>query len=238
MRFYDLEIHTNFEEGENSVAEIARFAEHLGYSGIAICDNFESLDKLRDLKEEISKIETTIDVYLGVKISAENPEELRKIIERVREEVMIVIVSGGNYSVNRAACENPKVDILMHPELGRVDNGLDEVCLKEAAKNNVAIGINFREILNRYRRPRSFLLDRISQNIRLCKELKTPIIVCSGAKSIWDMRDPRKLVSITNVFGLELERAFVCISSVPQAIVENNQKKLSGEKITEGVELG
>jgi len=188
--------------------------------------------------EEISKIESAIEIYPGVKIYAETPEELRKIIERVREEVMIVMVAGGNYNVNRAACENPKVDILVHPELGRVDNGLDEVCLKEAAKNNVAIGVNFREILNRYRRPRSFLLDRISQNIRLSKELKVPVVICSGAKSIWDMRDPRKLVSIGNIFGLELERAFSCVSSIPQSIVENNQKRLKGEKITEGVELG
>jgi len=136
MRFYDLEIHSNLGEGENSIAEIARFAEHLGYSGICVCDKYESLDKLRQLKEEISKLETTVDIYLGVKIEPETPEEMKKIIEKVREEVVIIIVSGGKYSVNRAACENSKVDILMHPELGRVDNGLDEVCLKEATKNN------------------------------------------------------------------------------------------------------
>jgi len=238
MRFYDLEIHSNADEGENTVAEIAKFAETMGYSGIAICDKFESMEKLRKLKEEISKMVTTVDVYLGVKIYAETPEEMRKAIERVREEVAIIIVSGGNYSVNRAACENSKVDILIHPELGRVDNGLDEVCLNEAKRNGVAIGINFREILKRYRRPRSFLLDRIAQNISLCKEINVPIVVCSGAKGIWDMRDPRKLVSITNIFGMELEKSFACVSSIPQGIVDNNLKKLRGEKITEGVELG
>lgn len=238
MRFYDLEIHSNFDDGENSIAEIVRFAEHMGYSGIAICDKFESIEKLRKLKEEISKVESTIDIYLGTKIFVETPEEMRKAVERVREEAVIVIVAGGNYSINRAACENSKVDILMHPELGRIDNGLDEVCLKEAVKNNVAIGINFREILNRYRKQRSFLLDRMAQNIGLCKELSVPVVVCSGAKSIWDMRDPRKLVSITNIFGMELEKSFACVSSVPQNIVDNNIKKLRGEKITEGVELG
>ncbi len=238
MRFYDLEIQSSLSEGENSIAEIAKFAEHLGYSGIAICDKYESLEKLKQMKDEISKIESTIEIYPGVKIYAETPEELRKIIEKIREEVVIVAVAGGKYSINRAACENPKVDILAHPELGRVDNGLDEVCLKEAAKNGVAIQVNFKQLLQKYRRPRSFILDKISTNIRLCKELKTPLIICSGAQSIWDMRDPRKLVSLANIFSMELEKAFACVSSIPQQIIENNKKKLSGEKITEGVELG
>ncbi|MBU3904911.1 MAG: hypothetical protein KJ906_02040 [Nanoarchaeota archaeon] len=238
MRFYDLEIQSSLGEGANSVAEIARFAEHLGYSGIAICNKYESLEQIRKLKEEISKIETTVEIYVGVKIKTESVEELRKIIEQVREEVMVVVVAGGNYSINRAACENPKVDILAHPEFGRIDSGLDEVCLNLAKKNNVAIQINFTEIAEKYRRGRSSLLGRMDRNIRLTRELSVPTIVCSGAKSIWDMRDPREMISIVNIFGLEIEKSFSCLSMVPQNIIEDNKKRLSGEKITEGVELG
>ncbi len=238
MRFYDLEVHSNLSEGENTIAEIAKFAGQLGYSGIAICDKYESVEKLKELKEQISKIETTVEIYAGVKIYAETAEELYKIIEKVREHVAIVIVAGGRYDINRAACESPKVDILAHPELGRIDSGLDEVCLHSAVKNNVAIQVNFKEVLDTYRRSRAFALDRIAKNIHLCNELNVPIIVSSGAYSIWDMRDPRKLVSIANILGLEFEKAFTCVSSIPQNIIENNKKKLSGTKITEGVEIG
>ncbi|MBU3897211.1 MAG: hypothetical protein KJ697_04790 [Nanoarchaeota archaeon] len=238
MRFYDLEIHSNLSDGENTIAEIAKFAEHLGYSGIAICDKFESLEKLRHLKEQISKIETAVEIYTGVKIYVEDPAELRKIIDKIREEVEIIIVAGGKYAINRAACENPKVDILAHPEADRFDNGLDEVCLNEARKNNVAIQINFSEILYKYRRSRSVTIGNMIKNARICKELKVPIIVCSGARSIWDMRDPRKLVATANVIGLELENSFTCVSLVPQQLIENNKKKLTGTKITEGVEIG
>jgi len=238
MRFYDLEVHSKFSDGENSIAEIAKFAEHLGYSGIAICDRFESLEKLRHLKEQISKIVSTIEIYLGVKIYAETPEEMRKIVDKIREEVEVIIVAGGKYAINRAACENPKVDILAHPELDRYDNGLDEVCLHEAARNNVAIQVNFSEVLYRYRRLRSGTLESMMKNVMLCKELKVPLIVCSGARTIWDMRDPRMLVSISNVLGLELENSFSCVSSVPQQIIENNKKKLEGKIVTKGVEIG
>ncbi|MDD5417194.1 MAG: RNase P subunit p30 family protein [Candidatus Aenigmarchaeota archaeon] len=238
MRFYDLEIHSNLAGGENTVAEIAKFAEHLGYAGIAICDNYESLEKIRHLKEQITKIESTVEIYLGVKIYAETPEELKKIIDKIREEVEIIVVAGGKYDINRAACENPKVDILAHPELDRYDNGLDEICLNEAKRNNVAIQLNLSELLYKYRRQRATAMGNMMKNVRLCRDLKVPVIACSGANGIWDMRDPRKLVAMANVLGTELESAFSCASSIPQSIVENNKKKLKGEKVTEGVEIG
>ena len=146
-------------------------------------------------------------------------------------------MSGGNYEINRAVCEDPRVDILAHPELRRIDSGLDQVCLEAATRNNVAIQINFREILYSFRRPRSYILNHVTKNIMLTNHFRTPVIICSGAQSTWDMRAPRELVSIANVLGLDLGKAFLGVTSVPQQIVENNKKVLEGRKVTEGVEI-
>ena len=208
----------------------------MGYAGIAICDNYQGLEKLNELKNEIDKIKD-FEVYLGVKIQAKNVNELKEILSKVREKVMIVAVSGGDYLINRAACEDPRVDILSHPENGRFDNGLDEPCLKLATDNNVAIEINFREILNSFRRPRSYTLNHISQNIMLCNNFKNPMIINSGAESIWDMRTPRDLISIANVLGMDIGKAFLSMSSVPLEIINENKRTLEGKKITEGVEV-
>jgi ribonuclease P/MRP protein subunit RPP1 len=233
MKFYDL----HAETVENNIQQMAEFAEKLGYSGIAICNTFENIEKLKQLKEEISKVKSNIEIYLGVKIKAKDPQEMNEIVSKVREHVLIVIVAGGDYSINRAACENPRVDILAHPELKRIDNGLDEACLNSAAQNNVAIQVNLREIAITFRRPRSYILNNVATNIRISEKLRAPLIICSGAQSVWDMRDPRELVAIANVLGLELGKAFNCVTNVPQSIIENNKKILEGRKITEGVEL-
>jgi ribonuclease P/MRP protein subunit RPP1 len=237
MKFYDLQIQSNLSSGENSVEEIVRFAEKLGYSGIAICDTFENKEKLDELKEAIKKIETDIEVYPGVYIQTTDVSELRDIISKVRDSVLVVVVAGGNYNINRAACEDPRVDILAHPEMGRIDNGLDQVCLEAATHNNVAIQVNFREVLYSFRKPRSYVLNHIAKNIRLTDHYRTPVIVCSGAQSIWDMRAARELISIANVLGLDLGKAFIGATTVPQEIIVKNKKTLEGKRITEGVEV-
>jgi ribonuclease P/MRP protein subunit RPP1 len=237
MKFYDLHLQSNLSGGENSIEEIVRFAEKLGYSGIAICDSYQDKEKIDELKKAIKEVETEIEVYPGVNIKAKNVNELKEIINKVREKVLVVVVSGGNYNINRAACEDSRVDILAHPELGRIDSGLDQVCLEAATQNNVAIQINFKEILYSFRKPRSYILNHITKNIRLTDHFRTPVIICSDAQSTWDMRAPRELVSIANVLGLDLGKAFLGVTSIPQQIVEDNKKILEGTKITEGVEI-
>ncbi len=237
MKFYDLHIESNLSSGENNIQEIVEFAQKLGYSGIAICDTFESKDKLDELKEAIGKLQTNTEVYAGAYIQAKDVSELKEMITKAREKVMVIAVAGGNYNINRAACEDPRVDILAHPESGRIDSGLDQVCLEFATRNNVAIQINFREILYSFRKPRSYVLNHIAKNINLTSHYRTPVIISSGAKSTWDMRAPRELVSMANVLGLDLGKAFHGVTSVPQEIVQNNKKTLEGTKITEGVEV-
>jgi len=237
MKFYDLHIKTNLSDGENSLEEMVRFAEDLGYSGVAICDNYESKEKLAELAKIIKELKTEIEVYPGVLIQAETVNQLKDMISKVREKAVVVVVAGGNYEINRAACDDPRVDILAHPESGRIDSGLDEACLEAAAKNNVAIQINFREILYSFRKQRSYSLNHIEKNIRLAEHFRVPLIVCSGAQSKWDMRAPRELVSVANVLGLEISKAFLGVTTIPQQIIEDNMKSLEGKKITEGVEI-
>ncbi len=236
MKFYDLHVQSNLSGGESSIEDLASFAEKLGFSGIAICENFQNIEKLEEFKQKLKDLQTGIEVYDGLVIQAKDVNELKNTIDRVREEVLIVIVSGGDYLINRAACENPKVDILAHPELGRADSGLDEYCINKARENNVAIQVNFREILYSYRKPRSYILNHIQKNVKLGDSLRAPLVICSGAQSTWDMRGPRELVSIANILGLDVGKAFNAITTLPQQMIENNKKTLEGKIITEGVE--
>ena len=236
MKFFDLHVKTKLSNGEHSIEEMIEFAEKLGYHGIAISDTFESLEKLKEAKRAIKDL-SSIEVYPGVHLEANDVNHMNQLINKVRDEVLIVIVHGGDYNINRAACENPKVDILAHPELGRLDSGLDEVCLNAAKENNVAIEVNFNEILFSYRKPRAFILNHIAKNIRLCETYKVPIILTTGAKSKWELRDPREVISVANVLGLELGKAFLSMTTIPQAIIENNKKVLEGKAPTDGVEV-
>ena len=208
MPFYDLHIHTSFSIGENSVEEIAEMAKRLGFAGIGIARYYSgsSLD-------ELPKVDG-IDIINSV----------------------ILMVHGVDYDINRAACENPMIDVLCHPELGRRDSGLDHICVKSAADNNVAIEINFREVLESYKRHRVYVLSSIKKNAKLCTKYDTPIITNSGAVNKWSMRSGRELASVTNLIGIELGAAIASVSETPERIVRINREKIAGRR-WEGVEI-
>ena len=235
MKFYDLHI----SAGSNTAEEFAKMAEKLGWDGFALCDRFESVEKFKTFKAAVMDAQknTKVEIFPAVEIQIGDPNDLKRALEKVREFATIVIVLGGNYKINRAACEDARVDILAHPDFGRLDSGLDEACLQKAFENNVAIEINFREILNNFRRQRSQILQNAQINARLAREMKNKTILCSGAANIWEMRDPRQLIALAENLGLELNRGFASITEIPSAIIEKNRAIFSGKRIGEGVEL-
>ena len=94
----------------------------------------------------------------------------------------IIIIEGGSDKVNRAALSTRNVDILLDPHLGQRhdkmhqrDSGLNQVLLKLAKQNNVAIGFSFKSVLNSKNCAKD--LGRIIQNIQLCRKYKVKIVI-------------------------------------------------------------
>lgn len=227
--FYDLHVHTLMSIGENSVEECAEIAKKLGINGIGICRYFTG--KL----DEIPKIQG-IELINCVMIKPSNTEELLEMARKVRDKTEILMVHGGDYDVNRAACENSMIDILCHPELGRRDSGLDHICAKAAADNNVAIEVNFREVLESHKRQRIYVLSAMRRNISLCKKYDAKIVTSSGAVSKWSMRSGRELAALTHVLGLDLGTSIDTVSMIPEEMIRTNREKLAGTR-WEGVSI-
>jgi ribonuclease P/MRP protein subunit RPP1 len=236
MQAYDLHLHSAFSGGISSLEELASTAKVLGYKGICFVAYPLSKREEEILKAEIERIkkEFAIEIYLG--FEARNVRELKFLAKR-RKEFDVLLARGGNLQLNRVACETPEVDILTHPEFGRSDSGLNHVLAKLAAKNNVAIEINFREILVSSKATRSRILSHISRNVMLAKKFKAPIILCSGAISHFEMRDAYSLISMATQLGLELKEAKDAITKVPSKIIEEIKKRRDERWIMPGVEV-
>ncbi len=234
MGYFDLHTHPeNFEK-------FLKYSEFFGWEGFAHIFIVKSLKDFEIVEEKIKKWKEekgNLSVFYGVEIFVEEPKDLRKIINEIREKTLLIIVHGGDYRINLEAVSNPKVDILAHPELDRNDNGLDENCFKLAKENNVLIEVNFYQILKNKGYHRAKIIQNISENIRLAQEIGTDIIITSGARSHWDIRDPRALASVANVLGLDLGKAIDSVSDIPEKLIETNLKKLKGLKPDKGVEV-
>ncbi len=229
-----MHVHSAFSGGESTLEEIASRAKLLGFNGICFSEYFKNKNEIQVLKEKISSVSKKIGIKIFLGFEARNSNELRKLVN-LRREYDVLLVRGYDLELNRMAVETPEVDILTHPELNRKDSGFNHIMAKEAVKNNVAIEVNFRNILLSNKATRSLIMQNIVKNIKLCKKFKAPIIINSGAISHWQLRDPKILMSMGNLLGLELNEAKAAISDIPDKIIKQINERKSSKWIMPGV---
>ncbi len=236
MKFFDLHIHSAFSEGESSLEQLAITAKELGYIGICFSEYFKSDNQIKKVYEEIQKVKEKVGMEIFLGFEARDTKDVYKLIER-RRKFDVLLVHGGDVKLNRIACETPQIDILTHPEFNRNDSGLNHILVKEAAKNGVAIEINFREILIASKRSRSKVLQNIVRNVMLAKKYRTPVILCSGAVSHYELRNPQILTSFATQLGLGLPEAANSLSKIPENILKKSKERKSEKWVMPGVKV-
>jgi len=236
MNFYDFHIHSEFSEGESSVEDIAKRAKLLGFKGICIVEYFKNLNRMKNLRKTILEISKKIGIDIFIGFEAKTLVDLKKLVG-MRKEYDVLLVSGHDLNLNRKAVQTKEVDVLTHPEFNRKDSGLNHVMARLAAKNHVAIEINFREILQSSKNTRSHILHNMTENVRLCKKFKAPVMISSGASSHWQLKDPKILISMGCLLGLELNEAKGALSDIPEGIIKMIKEREGKDWIRPGVKI-
>lgn len=205
--------------------ELINEAERLGYAGIALTSYFE--DYNNDFFNEFEEIEQSTNLILKkcIEISCKNPEELKKKVQKSRKKVDIVMVRGGDLKVNRAACEDRRVDVLSQPYRSRRDTGLNHVLARKAAENNVAIEINLKFFLKTNLRYRYQVISQYRHIMDLQRKFEFPIIITSNSNSKYDLRTPQDIIALSKCFGMTIEESYGAISTTPENIIEINDNR-------------
>ena len=137
-------------------------------------------------------------------IKESNFEKARKLIHENRDK--IIIFSSDDDELNRKILEKEKINILLINLAGRKDfqkqrdSGFNQVLAKLAKKNNVAIGINYDEIIDSDFKEKQKIFARIQQNVALCNKnkLKMKFII----QNLKNQRDVYDLNSLGAVLGM------------------------------------
>lgn len=202
-------------------------ARRLGYEGIIICNHtgFEKFfrpDAVRDVKG--------IMVAFGTEVVANNPRALRSRVASARAHFPFVAVHGGSEEMNKAACEDPEVDVLFHPEEGR--KVLSIAAARAAQTNQVAIGFDLRPLIRLRGSSRYRWLEVVQRNLNLARKFELSMTITTGSRSRLDLRAPRELRALAELAGFESHETEEALR-YPARVLELNSRRWAGP----GVEI-
>lgn len=218
MNFYECNLHA-LPDGSDSASRLALAAKRLGYSGIIITNHTNSG---RLFGFDAAKLVGGIEVVFGVEIVAKDQRNLHSRAASLRDRSDFVAVHGGDDKINRAACEDPNVDLLVHPHDGR--SGIGVAAAKAARENQVAINLDLGPMIRLRGGSRVRWMEVVRRDLNLIEKFDLNLMISTGARSHLDLRSPRDLVALAALLGLERDRAFEALS-LPKTIIDLNRKR-------------
>lgn len=248
MKFYDLNLRgQNYDDDLALVKEANKFGWdylNLNYSH----DNFEkAIEYKDDLIEELSSVDFNqtyrnkktnfkhAELSMGINILNANSNEIRKIINKYRNKSNYISCLGGDLKVNRSVCENRRIDVLSRPYYKRKDSGMNHVLAKEAQRNNVAIELCFRDILNNRLKYRARVISSFKEIMMFHRKFKFPLILTTDSKSIYHVRSTRDIAAFFKSVGFSDEEIYNGFYYYPKKIVDFNKERQ--DMIVNGVKL-
>ena len=248
MKFYDLNLRG--QDYDNDLALIKE-ANKFGWDYLNLNyshDNFEkALEYKDDLTEELLAVDFNqtyrnkktnfehAEISMGINILNANSNEIRKIINKYRNKSNYISCLGGDLKVNRSVCENRRIDVLSRPYYKRKDSGMNHVLAKEAQRNNVAIELCFRDILNNRLKYRARVISSFKEIMMFHRKFKFPLILTTDSKSIYHVRSTRDIAAFFRSIGFSDEEIYNGFYYYPKKIVDYNNER--HEMIVKGVKL-
>lgn len=239
MKYYDLNLKGNSYIHDK---ELILEAHRLGWDYFNLLFSPEKYEEASEYKDDLiadlrdiltENPRNKIGLEFGVEIKPRNQNDLHKISRKFRDKTKLISVLGCDLGINRAVCENRRIDVLSRPYFKQRSCGINHVLAKEAFENNVAIELCFNDILSSYLSYRAKIMAHFREIIKLHQKFKFPLIITTGSSSIWDIRSPRDISAVFKSLGLSYEELDNCFFDYPKSIVEFNEKR--GDMIVLGV---
>lgn len=213
----DLHMHTLFSDGELLPSELARRAEVLGHSTIAITDHvdYSNINTITEITEAIEDINANwdINVILGAEITHAPTKSIPALAKKARElGAKIVVVHGETLSepvisgTNLAAVSCKDVDILAHPGL------ITKEEVEIAKENDVALEISARK-------GHSLGNGHVAS---LAKEVGCDLVINTDTHSPDDLITFERSIEIALGAGLSKEEALKAAIDNPQKILKRH----------------
>ena len=170
-------------------------------------------------------------------------KNIRKEVQQAHRKFGLVVALGNASTGRNREILESSPDILLSPHFAAGKDfmkarnaGLDSASCKIAAKNKIAVGIDFNEILHAGEREREVLIGRIMQNIKLCRKYKVKMLLASFASSVLEMRSAFDLQALAQAIGMTPKEAQDSLQEAGKLLKKNEEKKSQGY-VSEGIRV-
>ena len=220
-----------YPDGESTAARFALTAAEYDFSGIVVrnapaaFDDGPSRNAIAD--------EYAIDVVDAVEIGDETASAASAWVKERRGEHTLVVVRGSK-SLNRFACEEPRVDVLARP---MANGDVNHVLARAAERNGVRFEFDFGRVLRASGGRRVQALADLRKLREIVFYYDAPYVVSASPESHLELRAPRELLALGEVIGFDREGVAAGLAEWHH-LTARNRERLSESFIGPGVRRG
>lgn len=212
-------MHTLQSDGELLPIELARRAAVMKHEAIAVTDHADPSNIERLIKETRKDVplarEWGLDMLVGVELTHIPASKMDAVVRQARKAgAEIIVVHGETISepvekgTNRAAVNNPEVNILAHPGFITMEDA------QAAADNGVVLEITSR--------PSHALTN--GHVVRMARKVDAKMVVNTDTHAPSDLISEERAIHVAMGAGLTRDEAEICVHRIPKDIIRRVRK--------------
>lgn len=233
--YSDLHLCPNTKDPKQT-ASIINKAAKLGYRQIAIafppnCTEQE-IQQARNACDE-----NNLDMATRTDLKPNTPNELLRMIRKLRRKFEAISVMCNSKNVSRQAAKDRRVDLLNFPQIDYRGRFFDLAEAELASNSLASLEIDTKPLLILEGPTRIRLLSSLRRETTIANDFHVSIVISSGVSSELLMRKPMEQAALAALFDLDKESALNAVSKNPTAIVKRNREKLSSNFVAPGIRV-
>ncbi len=171
--------------------------------------------------------------FFRTTLQSSNIETLKAQLAKIRRKRHIIATLCTSVQITKWITLDHRVDALRFE--GDNYKLFDLATARDAAATGKVLEIPMQQIIYIPSYKRIMIIRYISKAIQTALAKKCPVIISSGATTPMELRGPRDLAALTNLFELNYSLAIESISTIVQGLLERNCRKLSAEFIAPNI---
>jgi RNase P/RNase MRP subunit p30 len=235
MQSFESRLRINFKKFD-IIKKTFRVCEKLGIKNIILEPSNNNIKITPQIKKRI-KDSTKINCFFRITLSSKNVREIRNKIRLCKDREEIITVESSNVEVQKFAATDTRVDLISfsrYPVLKTFSKGV----ISLINQNNKFIEFSLTHIMNNNRSFQSKVFRRLHRSIKIALQTNSKFIINGNFKNLYDLRNPRALVSISHtLIGISLLDAKNAFSRNVRYLLEKVEQRNNKNIFEEGVEL-